>query len=155
MAWFDRGKLVIMDPSATGVAETPLELLLDVISIGLMRATYTPNLVTHQQYDDVTTSAIVATDYIEPGAAGSHVLAGKAIAISSGVAEFDATDLTFTGIGNGANDTFDQIVVCRQNTTTPTEATTELIATVVVPTTITNNGNITLVWDATGLLRLT
>ena len=104
-----------------------------------------------------TTDALVATDYIEPGNASSLQLLGKTITRNdtTDLATLDANDLLFTGIGNGVNDTFDQIVVTREQDAGITEGNTELIATVIVPTTLTNNGNITLVFAAAGLIQVT
>lgn len=155
MVWYNRGKLLVLNPAAA-VSGT-MDLAADEIHIGLMVAGYSLNIDTHLQYDDITTSGIVATDYTEPGAAGSHTLAGVAFAQddANDRGELDATDLTFTGIGNGSNDTFDQIVVCRSPTAGHSEANTELIAHSAVASTTTNNGDITLVWNAEGILHVT
>ena len=156
MTWFNNGLGLILDPRFGSVGEPPLELLLDDISIGLMVTTYAQTL-THINYSEASADGILATNYTEPGAAGSAILAGGAITVDAGGprSEYDATDHVFSTIGNGANDTFDFMVVCRQLDTTPAEATTRLLAAVAVPTTITNGGNITMVFNAEGLLQIT
>lgn len=156
MTWFNNGLGLILEPRFGSVGEPPMELLLDAIAIGLMVTTYAQD-VTDDNYDDITTEGIVALNYVEPGAAGSHLLGSKAVTVDAGGprAEFDALDLVFTAIGGGPDDTFDFIVVCRQLDTTPTEATTRLLAAVAVPTTLTNGGNITMVWNAEAILQIT
>ena len=69
--------------------------------------------------------------------------------------KFDAADPVYATIGNGANDTFDQIVVIREQDAGVTNANTELLATAFVPSTTTNGGNITLIINVEGLLQLT
>lgn len=158
MVWYNRGKHIVFDPnSAAGLGETPMDLVADRVVPGLMRAAYTIDIDAHEQYDDITTDSIVATNYIEPGNAGSNELAGKSLARNDtlDVAVFDATDLVYTSIGNGANDTIGELVITREQDATATEANTELIAHTDVPDTLTNGGNITLVWDGDGILHIT
>lgn len=153
MVYYNRGKHITLDPSAAGLGEAPFALLLDVVKIALMKTSYSINVDTHEQFDDIASSEIVATSYPVRGEA----LASKAIAVdnTNDRAEFDAADLVYSGIGNGANDTFDQIVIMRELDTGPANATTELIAHATVNSTTTNGGDITLVFDAEGILHLT
>lgn len=156
-AWFNTGKAIILDPSYSGVGESPLQLLLDRVVPGLMKTSYTPDIDTHINYDDISASGIVATNYVEPGNASSNALASKTIAVdnTNDRAEFDAADLVYTSIGNGSNDTFDVIVITREQDASISEANTFLIAYADVASTTTNGGNITLVWNAEGILQLT
>lgn len=155
MVFYNRGKFIIMDASAAGVGEPPLALLLDRILIALMKTTYAINIDTHEQFDDVSASEIVATGYVARG--DGNQLTGKATARDdpNDRTEFDATDLIYTTIGNGANDTFDQIIVMREQDAGATNVNTELLAHAAVPSTTTNGGNVTLVFNVEGLLQLT
>ena len=162
MVWHNSGKSIILDPSFAGVppvGEPPLELLLDIIRVALMDVTYlgTPifNIDTDVDFGDISGQEIVATGYVARG--DGIALANKAttINLTTDIAEFDADDLTYTAIGNGTNDTFDSIVVMREQTAGATDANTLLIANTAVSSTTTNGGNITLVWNAAGILHLT
>ncbi len=155
MVWLNRGKHTIFDRTAASVGEPPLDLLLDRVLIALMQTSYTPNIDTDEQFDDISASEISALGYVARG--DSNPLAGKGIVVdnTNDRSEFDATDLVYSSIGGGPDDTFDQIVVMREQDAGATDANTELIATVVVPSTTTNGGNITLVFDAEGLLHIT
>ena len=160
MVWYNHGKLTLLDPSHTTapvVGEAPFALLTDRIVPGLMKTTYSINIDTDLDYADITTSGIVATSYIEPGNASSSQLASKTVAVDNANdrAEFDAVDLVYTAIGNGSNDTFDQIVITREQDAGATEGNTLLLAHATVASTTTNGGNITLVWNAEGILQVT
>ncbi len=157
MVWYNNGKVIILDPSFAGVGEAPLELLLDRIVPGLMKTTYSIDIDADLQYDDISASGIVATNYIEPGNASSVELGTKATTVdnTNDRAEFDAADTVYTSHGNGANDTFDQIVITREQDASISEANTQLIAHTTVSSTTTNGGNITLVWNAEGILQIT
>lgn len=157
MVYFQQGKLMQMDPSAVGIGEAPASLLTDRIVVGLMGTAFVFNAVTQEQYDDISANGIVATGYIEPGNAGSLELATKTIARNDGSTrvEFDADNLVFSPIGNGANDTFDQIILAREQDAGITEANTQLIAHASVGATTTNGGAITLNWSVDSILQLT
>ena len=158
MVWFNNGKTVFLDPRfnwGTAMPEPPFEILLDVIFVALMRAAYSINIDTHLDFADVSTNEIVATGYVARGDASP--LASKAVVVDNpnDRAEFDAADLTYSSIGNGTNDTFTQIIIGRENTTTPTNADSPLIAHATVASTLTNGGDITLQWNAEGILQIT
>lgn len=151
MVWFNRGRHITFNTSAAALGEAPYAPLLDVMKIALMRAAYTIDIDTHEQFDDISANEIVATGYTTRG----FVLASKTMTRddTNDRTEFDAADQVFT-IGNGTNDTFDQIVICREQDSTPTAANTELLSHAVVPTTLTNGGQITLAFNAEGILHL-
>lgn len=156
MAFYQRGRHIIMDPnSAVGLNETPLNLLTEKVLCILLKDSYVFNATTHEQFDDISASEIVATGYTARGDA--NPLAGKAIARDDANVrvEFDATDLVFTAIGNGVNDTIGEIAIAREQAAGQTDANTELIAHADVPNTLTNGGDVTMVWDAEGILQLT
>lgn len=157
MVWYNRGKFIILDASAAGVGEAPLALLLDRVIIPLMRAAYSIDIDAHGQFGDagVSTNEIVATSYTARG--NAIQLATKATTQNDTAdrAEFDADDLQYTGIGNGTNDTFDAIIIAREQDAGATDANTELIAHTAVNPTLTNGGNVTLVFDGAGILHIT
>lgn len=158
MVWYNRGKHIMMNPSAAGVGEPPFTLLTDEILIALMLNAYSINIDTDEQFDDIATSEISNSSVTNYTARGNGILlASKAITVDNtgDRAEFDADDLVYTAIGNGTNATFDQIVVARQQDAGDTDANTELLAHTSVSATITNGGNVTLVFNAEGLLQLT
>ncbi len=159
MVWFNRGKHILMEPSVSGIGEPPFDLDTDVMSIGLMKTTYSIDQTNHNQYADsgVSDQAIVATNYVEPGNASSNKLGTTTITRDNpnNRAEYDAPDLVFSSIGGAADDTFDQALACRELDSGASEANTELIAHFSVPSTITNGGNITLVWNTQGILQTT
>ena len=158
MVWFNTGKTIMLDPSfnwGTAMPEAPFALLLDKIFIALMKTSYVINIDTHLDFADVVASEIVATGYV--GRGDAQALASKTVAVdnTNDRGEFDAADPTYTAIGNGANDTFDEIVVGRENDTTPTDASSPLIAHATVASTLTNGGDVTLQLNAEGLLQIT
>lgn len=155
MVFYDRGKNMFFDPDVSPVGEAPFSLLLDRIVIGLMKTSYSINAATDLDYDDISASGIVATNYVEPGNASSHALGTKAVNINSNRAEFDAADLVLTALGGGANDTFDQLIVAREQDASVTEANTMLLAHTTVASTLTNGTDVTFVWSANGILQLT
>jgi len=149
MVWYNRGKWVIFD--STLEPEAPVNLVGDVIKVALMKTSYTVLVDTHDYFDDVTASEIVATGYTARGKA----LASKVITKNAGNnrIEFDAADLTWSPLGNGTNDTFDQIILLREPDTGATDANAVLIAHAVIPETTSNGGDVTLVWNSNGLLH--
>ena len=161
MVWYNTGKTIMLDPSfnwGTAMPEAPLQLLSDVVFVALMLTTYSLNIDTHLDFADVATSEIAnsgVTGYVARG--DGTPLASKAVVVdnTNDRGEFDAANLVYTAIGNGTNATFDQIVIGRENDTTPTDATSPLIAHSTVSSTTTNGGDVTLVWNAEGILHIT
>lgn len=152
MAFYSRGKHITFNTSAAGLGEAPYAPLLDIMNVALMRVAYVFNADTQEQFDDIVANELVATSYASRG----NALAGKVFTRDDGNSriEFDATDLVFTAIGNGTNDTFDEIVVNREQDAGATDANTELVASALVSATTTNGGNITLVFNVEGILQL-
>jgi len=166
MTFYNQGKCMLMDPrfaasgGGTAVGEAPFELLLDVIRVDLHTAAFFAAI----DLDHSTHTDIIATGL---GTGGSGVtsypprgkaLAGKTVVMdtTNDLAKFDASNSTFTGIGNGTNATFEYLALQREQDVGDTDANTLLIAYVAVSATTTNGGNITIVWDPTdGILHLT
>lgn len=157
MVWYNHAKAIMLDPSfatAPAVGEPPFALLLDIIRVALMKTTYTINIDTHNDFSDISVSEISATGYT---ARGNGIQLATKVVTEDTVndrGEFDADDLQYTAIGNGGNDTFDQIVLMREQDAGATDANTLLIAHATVGSTTTNGGNITLVWNTEGILQL-
>ncbi len=158
MVWYNTGKSIFMDPRfnwGTAMPEPPFEILLDVIFVALMKTSYSINIDTHLDFADISASEIAAAGYTARG--DGVAMGGKGVTVNNTAdrAEFDANDHVYTAIGNGTNDTFDQIVIGRERTTTPTDADSPLIAHTTVTSTTTNGGNVTLVWNTDGILHIT
>lgn len=115
------------------------------VKIALVTSTYTVDIDAHTVFTDIT-NELSATNY----SSGGQALDSKAIAVdtANNRAEFDAADEVFTAIGNGTNGTFTQIVLWDD---TPTND--PLIAKIDCNSTTTNGGNITIEWDAQGILQ--
>lgn len=161
MVWYNVGKSIMLNPNfnwGTAMPEAPFDLLNDSILIALMLTTYTVNIDTHLDFADISTSEIAnssVTGYTARGDATD--LTGKSVATDNANdrSEFTCTDHTYSAIGNATNATFDQIVVLRENETTPTNADSPLIAHATVASTTTNGGDVTLQINAEGLLQIT
>lgn len=149
MVWYNFGKLIILDAGHTNA----VDLTNDTIKVALMKTTYSIDIDTHDFLDDVTASEIVATNYTT-GFSGGGTLGTKATNQDNpnDRAEFDAADQLFSSIGNGSNDTFDQIIIYKSITS---NAASPLIAHATVTSTTTDGGDITLVWNPEGILHIT
>jgi len=156
MVWYNNGKGLMLDPNLSPVGEGPLLLLSDRIIIALMKAAYAVDIDAHHDFADtgVSTNEIVCTGYTARG--DNNPLAGKTVTVddANDRAEFDANDLVYTALGNGTNDTFDEIIIMREQDAGATDANTMLLAHASVSSTTTNGGNITLVFNAEGILQL-
>lgn len=156
MVWYDVGRYVILD--ATQEGEPPVDLLGDIIRVGLFLTTYTINIATHDHWDDIAVSEISNSGVTGYVARGDGIQLGtKTITNDTGNsrAEFDAADHVYTAIGNGTNATFDQIVIGREQDAGATDANTVLLGHATVASTTTNGGDVTLQWNAEGILQLT
>ncbi len=160
MVWYNTGKSIFMDPRfnwGTAMPEPPFEIMLDVIWVALMQVAYVIDIDAHMDFADtgVATNEIVCTGYTARG--DGVAMGGKGVTVNDTAdrAEFDANDHLYSAIGNGTNDTFDEIILGRENTTTPTDASSPLIAHSTVSSTTTNGGDVTLVWHADGILQIT
>jgi hypothetical protein len=153
MVWYNRGKYLFLYGSGAA-AEPPFEFNTDLIKVGLMKASYT-FATTHNVWTDASGDEIVASNYTARGDA--LALAGKTATEVDGsnLAKWDATDHTYTGLGNGSNDTLSEIIIMRAPDAGESSANTELLAHTTVGSTLTNGGDITLVWAAGGILQLT
>jgi hypothetical protein len=83
---------------------------------------------------------------------GRKTLSGKTVTEddTNDLAYFDASDLTWTTLGSGA--TIGGAILVRELTT---DANSVLIAFVDLTDTATNGGDITITWNAAGILKIT
>jgi hypothetical protein len=94
-----------------------------------------------------------------PGAArigNPATLAGKTVTNSGTAAVFDADDALFTSVpaGTGTGAASEAILIYRDTGDPATSDLIELIDTATGLPVTTNGGNVTVTWDATGIVRL-
>ena len=119
----------------------------DTIKVALLANTYTPNQDTHDYFNDVSASEVTGTGYTTGGA----TLASKTITYDSGsnVITLDAADTTWSS----STITARYAVVYAS---TGTASTSPLIGYVDFGSDqSSSNGNFTITWDATGIVRIT
>lgn len=156
MSWYNRGKLLFLDPTQSA-SESPFAFASDLIKVALMKSTYSFN-ADHNTFSDASATEIVATGYTArgdgDGAGGLGTKSGTENDTNDR-AEWDAADHVYPSIGGTSDDTIAGIIVMRSPDAGETSANTELIANVGVGSTLTNGGNITLVWNSAGILHIT
>jgi len=155
MAWYNHGKLIILNPSAVA-QQAPFLLLSDVIKVSLHDSSYTMSTDSDEFYTDLS-NEIAPTAYQEESLLSKTVVRD----IANDRAEFDAADTVFdgtgdAGIGNGTNATFTDIVIWRQlDASTGSGADWDLLAhDDTFSATTTNGGDVTLVWNTEGILHI-
>lgn len=120
----------------------------DDIKVALVSSAYVPNQDTHDYFDDVAANEVSGTGYTAGGAS----LASKTLTYdgANNVLVLDAADVTW------ANSTVTARYAVIYDNTPATAATKALIGYVdFVSDQSSTNGNFTLQWDATGILRIT
>ena len=159
MTFYNHFKTILWDPSfatAPAVGEAPVAVLLDIIRVAAMKAAYTFD-ADHEAWGDtgVSTQEIVATGY---DAGGDGVQLGTKTVEQDDAndrGEFHCANLVYTTIGNGANDTIEELIAFREQDAGATDANRLLVAHTAVAATLTNGGDITLVFNAQGFWHLT
>jgi hypothetical protein len=133
-----------------------INLLTDAIRTILVNSTYTAartDLVADAGgSNDVVDAEINVTGYSRGwGGTGRKALASKTVAVdqANNRAEFDAADLTWTGLGSGA--TIAAMVLVKEGVANDT--TTRLIAYLDVTDTATNGGDIGFTFDTEGIIQ--
>lgn len=119
----------------------------DDVKVGLVTSTYTVNIDTHEDWADIT-NELSGTGYTAGGAALANEAVTKDTTDDEGV--FDADDVTWSSIDAGTADA----AILYKNTGTP--ATSLLIAYIDsggFPI-VTNGGDLTIQWNAEGILNL-
>lgn len=122
----------------------------DDMQVALTASGYTPNIDTHDFFDDVT-NELSGTGYT----AGGEDLAVQTAAEddTDDEAVFDANDLTWSGLDAG---TIDALVI--YHNTAGAASTDPLLAYIDTATNlplVTNGGDVTIAWAAEGILNLT
>ena len=120
----------------------------DTIKVALLTNSYTPDQDAHNYYDDVVANEVSGTGYT----AGGNTLANKTNTYNSGtnVIVLDADDTTWS------SSTITARYAVVYDATPATNATKPLIGYVDFGSDqSSSNGNFTITWDATGIVRIT
>jgi hypothetical protein len=120
----------------------------DTIKVALLTNSYTPDQDAHNYYDDVVANEVTGTGYT----AGGNTLANKTNTYNSAtnVIVLDADDTTWS------SSTITARYAVVYDATPATNATKPLIGYVDFGSDqSSNNGNFTITWDATGIVRIT
>jgi hypothetical protein len=120
----------------------------DTIKVGLVSSSYTPNQDTHDYWDDVVSYEVSGTGYTTGGA----TLASKTVTYDSAnnVIVLDAADVTWS------SSTITARYAVVYNDSGATNAAKALIGYVDFGSDQSStNGNFTITWDSTGIVRIT
>ena len=120
----------------------------DTIKVALVSSAYTPNQDSHDYYDDVVANEVTGTGYT----AGGATLASKTLTYdsASNVVVLDAADAVW------ANSTITARYAVVYDDSGATNAQKALIGYVDFGSDQSStNGNFTVTWDATGIVRIT
>ena len=120
----------------------------DTIKVALLTNAYTPNQDAHDYFDDVVTHQVTGTGYTS----GGNTLANKTNTYNSStnVIVLDADDVTW------ASSTITARYAVIYDATPATDATRPLIGYVDFGSDqSSSNGNFTITWDSTGIVRVT
>jgi hypothetical protein len=120
----------------------------DSIKVALLSSSYTPNQDTHDYYDDVNTYEVSGTGYT----AGGQTLGSKTVTYDSAnnVIILDAADTTWS------SSTITARYAVIYDDSGATNASKALIGYVDFGSDQSStNGNFTITWDATGIVRIT
>jgi hypothetical protein len=120
----------------------------DTIKVALLTSSYSPNQDTHDYYDDVVANEVTGTGYTTGGA----TLASKTSTYDSAnnVIVLDAADVTWS------SSTITARYAVVYDDTPATNGTKPLIGYVDFGSDQSStNGNFTITWDATGIVRIT
>lgn len=141
------------------IFDNTLNMSSDTLKIMLTNSTHVPDaddsFIDDAGADDAIDGEIVATNYTGGFAgAGRKTLASVAITVdkTNDRAELDATDVTWTALGNGSNDTITGAVMVKEITN---DTLSRVIAFIDFTDTTTNGGDFTIQWDPEGILHLT
>lgn len=143
MAWYNKGKASILNGA--------VDLLADTIKVILVNNTYVFD-ADHNFISQVSSTELSGTGYTAGfSGAGRKTLAGKAVneVDASDYAAFDANDVTWTAINAG---TAAGVILVKEVTN---DGDSLLIAHIAFSSVVTNGGDLTLQWDANGILQLT
>ena len=117
----------------------------DTIKVALVTSSYTPDIDTHENFDDIT-NEVSGTGYTAGGAALANKAVTKDTTDDEGV--FDADDLTWSSASITA-----RAAIVYKDTGTP--ATSQLVAYIDFTEDKTaSGGDFTIQWNAEGILNL-
>lgn len=125
-----------------------IDLDTDDIKVALLDSAYVPDQDAHDYFDDVSVNEVTGTGYTAGGAS----LATKTVTYdaANNVVIFDADDVTW------ANSTITARYAVVYDASGGTAATNPLIGYVDFGSDqSSSNGNFTITWDATGIVRIT
>lgn len=120
----------------------------DTIKVALLTSSYTPNQDTHDYFDDVSANEVSGTGY----SAGGQTLGSKTVTYDSAnnVIVLDAADVTWS------SSTITARYAVVYDDSGATAASKALIGYVDFSSDQSStNGNFTITWDATGIVRIT
>lgn len=120
----------------------------DTIKVALLTSSYTPNQDTHDYFDDVSANEVSGTGYT----AGGQTLGSKTVTYDSAnnVIVLDAADTTWS------SSTITARYAVIYDDSGATAASKALIGYVDFSSDQSStNGNFTITWDATGIVRIT
>lgn len=144
-AWYDSGKYEVISGN-TNLTASGIKCVLLTTSYS-----FDP---THHYISDVVANEISVTNYTGAfGGSGRKLLSAKTAnedGTSNNLAYFDAADITWTALGVGT--TIGGAVIVRELTT---DSNSPLIAFMDLTDTATNGGDITISWNAAGILKIT
>ena len=145
---------VIYNAAKKKLCDGTIAFITDTIKCMLVSSAYTPN-ADDEFVDAITASPsaeLSGTGYVAGfGGAGRKSLTANAINVDNvnDRAEFDAADLTWSAIDAG---TIKYLVLIKEVTN---DAASHLIAAIDIGSQATNGGDITVTWNAEGILQLT
>ena len=142
MPWYNKGKFSVMNGSVA--------LLTDTIKVMLVNSSASFN-ADHNFVSDISANELSGTGYVGGfNGSGRKTLAGKTITEddANDRAEFDANDVSWLAISAG---TAAAAVLIKEVTS---DADSLLIAYLDFSDLVTNGGDMTLQWDAEGILQI-
>ena len=128
-------------------SSTNIDLSSDTIKLALVTSSYTPNIDTHDFWDDVSANEASGTGYT----AGGQALANKAVTTdtTNDKGKFDADDVTWT-ISSALTARYAVLYK-----STGTASTSPLIGYIDFGSTYTlSSGTLTITWSANGVLTV-
>ena len=130
------------------IVDGTISLSSDTIKVALVDASYT-YAATHDFMNDVSANELSGTGYTGGfGGSGRKTLASKTITVNSTHIEFDAADITWTGLNAG---TIGGAILIEEITNDASSALLAFIDPTDLPT---NGGDVTLVVNSGGFMQI-
>lgn len=139
---YNNYKLKLFDTS------TKINLLADTIKLAAVTSSYTPDIDTHDFWDDVVANEASGTGYTAGGATLANV--SGAVVGASDLAKFDSDDVSWT-ISSAFSARYFVLYKATGN-----NATSPLIGYIDYGSTLSlSSGTVTVTWNAAGVLTIT